>query len=138
MSATLISTTIPALGRSFTRNNRSDSAQAKSVTLTRRGRFLLFGVPVLMLATLLIVTLTALLFGSLANPANAASSDSGVSVGSYTSSVTVLQGQSLWSIAASSDPQRDVRDVVADIVSLNDLQSSVVQAGQKLFVPLPR
>jgi hypothetical protein len=50
--------------------------------------------------------------------------------------VTVAPGQSLWSIAESIAPQADPREVVADIVSLNQLASADVEAGESIALPL--
>lgn len=51
--------------------------------------------------------------------------------------VVVEPGQSLWSIAtAAAAPGQDVRDVVAQIVSLNSLPGSTIVAGQELSVPV--
>ena len=52
-----------------------------------------------------------------------------------TVSVTVQPGESLWAIAGSVAPERDPRDVVADIVQLNNLDAARVMPGQQLFVP---
>ena len=49
--------------------------------------------------------------------------------------VTVHSGQSLWSIAEKVAPSADPRDVIADIVSLNQLQSAVVMPGQRIAIP---
>ena len=49
--------------------------------------------------------------------------------------VTVHSGQSLWSIAERVAPTADPRDVIADIVSLNQLQSAVVTPGQRIAIP---
>ena len=49
--------------------------------------------------------------------------------------VTVHSGQSLWSIAEKVAPSADPRDVIADIVSLNQLQSAVVTPGQRIAIP---
>ncbi|MDQ1575751.1 MAG: hypothetical protein QOH55_901 [Microbacteriaceae bacterium] len=49
--------------------------------------------------------------------------------------VTVQSGQSLWSIAAGVAPSADPRDVIADIVSLNQLQSAIVTPGQRVAIP---
>jgi hypothetical protein len=52
-------------------------------------------------------------------------------------SVTVLPGDTLWSIAQQGTaPGEDVRDVIAEIVELNGLEGSAVYAGQRLTVPL--
>lgn len=50
--------------------------------------------------------------------------------------VQVESGQSLWQLAAAVAPDADPRDVVSDIVHLNQLQSTDVQPGQRLAVPL--
>lgn len=53
-------------------------------------------------------------------------------------SVLVLPGDTLWSIAGTvAEPGEDVLDVIADIVEMNDLETSAVFVGQRLTVPLP-
>lgn len=49
--------------------------------------------------------------------------------------VTVDPGQSLWDVAAEVAPQEDPREFAAQVVSLNQLTSSDVQAGQRLAIP---
>lgn len=49
--------------------------------------------------------------------------------------VTVGAGQSLWQLAAQIAPTADPRDVIVDIVRLNDLSSASLQAGQSLAIP---
>jgi LysM repeat protein len=49
--------------------------------------------------------------------------------------VTVASGQSLWELAETIAPTADPRDVIADIVNLNQLQSEDVQPGQRLALP---
>ncbi|WP_159450096.1 LysM peptidoglycan-binding domain-containing protein [Demequina sp. NBRC 110056] len=51
-------------------------------------------------------------------------------------SYTVSSGETLWSIAASITPEGvDVRDVVADIQTVNAMQGASLQAGQQLLLP---
>lgn len=50
-------------------------------------------------------------------------------------SVTVNSGDTLWSIASAEVPGADVRDVVTQIMALNGLESSTVQAGQVIVLP---
>ncbi|MDR6557283.1 hypothetical protein J2809_001634 [Arthrobacter pascens] len=97
--------------------------------LTRRGRIVLIGLPLVLLAALLLS-----LTGLLNSPAKAADAAGGLSV-TQTVSVTVQPGESLWAIAGSVDPARDPRDVIADIVQLNNLENGRVMPGQQLFVP---
>lgn len=112
------------------------SAGHRRMQLTRRGRFVLLGLPALMMAAVMLFAALAIMLGSVASPAQASASYAPIDMADYAASVTVLQGDSLWSIAAAADTTRDVRDVVRDIVALNDLGSGVLQAGQRLYVPL--
>lgn len=52
-----------------------------------------------------------------------------------TTTTTVQSGQSLWEVAAATGSD-DVAETVAQIVELNDLPSSTIQAGQTLVVPV--
>ena len=49
--------------------------------------------------------------------------------------VSIAAGQSLWQLAQQIAPQADPREVVADILSLNQLGSADVQPGQELAIP---
>jgi hypothetical protein len=49
--------------------------------------------------------------------------------------VTVEGGETLWQVAGEIAPTKDPRDVVSDIVRLNNLPSAEVAAGQTLAVP---
>ncbi|WP_082874366.1 LysM peptidoglycan-binding domain-containing protein [Arthrobacter sp. OY3WO11] len=97
--------------------------------LTRRGRIVLIGIPLVLLAALLLS-----LAGFFNSPAKASDSAADLQATSAVS-VTVQPGQSLWGIAATVAPERDARDVVADIVQLNNLSAGAVFPGQQLFVP---
>jgi len=48
----------------------------------------------------------------------------------------VLPGETLWGLAATVDPHADPRDVVAELVSLNALQSPGLQIGQRVALPV--
>ena len=97
--------------------------------LTRRGRIVLIGIPLVLLAALLLS-----LAGFFNSPAKASDSAAELQTTSAVT-VTVQPGQSLWGIAATVAPERDARDVVADIVQLNNLSAGAVFPGQQLFVP---
>ena len=88
--------------------------------LTRRGRVVVF---LLGLVAVLAVGL-ALAGGSFA------SAESG-----STTTVTVGTGDTLWEIASEASGDEDVRAMIARIQELNDLDSSVIIAGQRLQVP---
>jgi hypothetical protein len=97
--------------------------------LTRRGRIVLMGIPLVLLAALLLS-----LAGFFNSPAKAADSAADLAA-TPAVTVTVQPGESLWGIAAGVAPERDARDVVADIVQLNNLSAGGVFPGQQLFVP---
>jgi hypothetical protein len=50
--------------------------------------------------------------------------------------ITVAPGESLWDLAAWIAPEADPREVVADMVALNQLPTTEVQPGQRLAIPL--
>ncbi|HLP23470.1 MAG TPA: LysM peptidoglycan-binding domain-containing protein [Microbacteriaceae bacterium] len=92
--------------------------------LTRRGRFVLGSLAV-----------AAVLTSSLAFGVNATPAQAGDSAGATLSYITVEAGESLWSVAESIAPNRDPRDVIQDIVSLNGLDSVNVPAGSRIALP---
>lgn len=105
----------------------SATPQATRLRLTRRGR-VVFGT----LTTLAVVAglaIAAMFGGSSA----VASSDPSDAQFGY---VIVEPGASLWQVASQLDSSVDPRDLVAEIVRLNQLQGSSVQAGQPVAVPL--
>lgn len=139
MSALVISGMGQALSAPATaRATASTGRVSAPLRLTRRGRMVFLGIPALAVTAVLVFIALAVVLGSIASPANASVKHAPVSLADYAASVTVLQGDSLWSIAAKSDPTRDIRDVVREIVAMNELNTGVVQAGQRLFVPLPK
>lgn len=63
-----------------------------------------------------------------------ASSDNGPASGAFTE-ITVMSGETLWSIAEDVAPGSDPRDVVAEITRLNALENGSVAAGQRIALP---
>ena len=98
--------------------------------LTRRGRLLLVGAP-------LMLTMAALLvfIGFFTAPAMASGNSPEQT---RTIQVAVSTGDSLWSLATEFAPERDPRTVVADIVELNNLDDATVPAGRQLYIPVTR
>ena len=105
--------------------SRAAGVPATHLRLTRRGRAVI--------TTLAAVPLVigAFVFAMNGGGAIATGSDTHTQF----ASVTVHSGQSLWSIAERGAPTADPRDVIADIVSLNQLQSAVVTPGQRIAIP---
>lgn len=96
--------------------------------ITDRGR--------VVLAVLLAVPLTfgVVLVGSSFDPGVGAA-DASNHDGTALRSVTVGQGDTLWSIAQRIAPSDDPRDVVAELGRVNALTSGMIQPGQRLLVP---
>lgn len=104
------------------------TASSPKLRLTRRGRAV-FGA----FATVFVAAALAFV-AAIAAPQAQASSEAGAERQFHY--VVPQPGMSLWSVATELDPSKDPRDLVAEIVQLNQLEGSGVQAGQPLAVPL--
>ena len=94
-----------------------------TLRITRRGRAVLATVLAL---PLLVVSLF------LATPGAVAESQGGADIHDY---VTVLAGDTLWTIAENVSPESDPRDVVHHIMVLNQLSSAALVPGQEIAIP---
>ncbi len=92
--------------------------------LTRRGRAVILTAFV---APLIAVALAAQLNGGVASATNEAAAEFDY--------MTVQGGQSLWQLAVEVAPAADPREVIADLMALNRLESSAVEPGQRLAIP---
>jgi len=101
------------------------TAPLPRLRLTRRGRAVI---------TTLVVGLIIGLAFALTLIGGAATATTDLSTGSF-EYVTVHSGQSLWQLAESVAPGSDPRDVISDIVNLNQLQTSVLQPGDRIAIP---
>lgn len=63
------------------------------------------------------------------------SNEAGAPAGSF-EVVTVMPGETLWSIAEQVAPAEDPRGVVDEISELNNLASAALDTGQRLFLPI--
>ena len=102
---------------------RVAGAQAPRLRLTARGR------RVLVVLLVLSVAGVAALAGTLGGGGAGRLELMG------TSSVIVESGDTLWSIARTVAGERDVREVIDDIQSLNALDSAAIEPGQVLELP---
>ena len=94
-----------------------------SLRITRRGRVVLglaLALPVMALSVFL------------ASSGALAESDAASDGFEY---MTVLSGDTLWSIATMISPHEDPRDVVAKIISLNQLETASLMPGQDIALP---
>ncbi|WDF34423.1 LysM peptidoglycan-binding domain-containing protein [Arthrobacter agilis] len=117
----------PVAARGGGDRTSTERSAEKPLTLTRRGRLLFVGIPVALGVAALI-----LLGAFLTSQAQA-----GVEIPSTSSvlEVNVVAGETLWDLAVRYAPERDPRDVIAEMVELNSLRTSVVQAGQSIAIP---
>jgi len=94
-----------------------------SLHLTARGRVVLWFVAVVMIAAAVLVT-------------SRAAADGPVSAQQVERHV-VQPGETMWQIASViAEPGEDVRDVVFDLVRLNELPDAGLMAGQVIVVPV--
>jgi LysM repeat protein len=94
-----------------------------TLRITRRGRFVL--------ATLIAVPVVAV---SLLVTSPGALAES-TPVSNDFDYVTVMSGDTLWSIAELIDPTGDPRDTIAELMTLNQLSSASLSPGQELAIP---
>jgi hypothetical protein len=95
----------------------------RHIRLTRRGRL-----------TLLVAAVLCMLVGfSLGNTLSFTAGS--ISVPPASHSIVVQPGQTLWGIATQAAPHADPRATVQQIIVLNHLQSTGLQAGQQLSLP---
>ncbi|WP_084766670.1 LysM peptidoglycan-binding domain-containing protein [Leucobacter komagatae] len=95
--------------------------------LTRRGRVVFGGLATVLVAGALAIGAAFAAPGAVANGAESTQEFP------Y---VLVQAGDSLWSIASALEPGADPRDVVAEIVRLNQIDGASLQAGDAIAVPL--
>lgn len=105
---------------------RVETQPSTHLRLTRRGRL---AITIAVAAPIAIAAVSFAVNGGIA----AATVEAAPVTFSY---VQVAAGDSLWQIAQSIAPEADPREVVSDLVQLNQLTSVVVQPGQRLAIPM--
>lgn len=121
--ATALTAPTPRLGL-------APAAPSAGFHLTRRGRLLLRGVP-LMLGVAALTAVAAFLAGVLLSPPAVSADEAAGSL----QTVTVTPGDSLWSIARTVAPEEDPYEVVTRIDELNGLEGRDPRPGEDLFLP---
>ncbi|MGB6617549.1 MAG: LysM peptidoglycan-binding domain-containing protein, partial [Trebonia sp.] len=103
------------------------------VSLTRRGRLVVTGMAVLLVAAGSVALAGAAQAighsGAQARPGTAGAA------GAAITKVEVRPGQSLWTLAEAYDPNADTRQVIQEILQLNSMSTDQVQPGQVLWMP---
>ena len=105
----------------------------QQIRLTRRGRMVVATLAALLVSALLAVISMVVGAGPAAQATNHPVSRQAAERGLVR--VTVLPGQSLWSVAEAADPDADPRVVIPEIVEQNGLSGIVVYPGEQLLVP---
>jgi hypothetical protein len=103
------------------------TAPTTRLRLTARGR----RVVAFLVALPVIVALALAVIGGGAALASGTASAPGHSF----AEITVMSGETLWSIAEDIAPEADPRDVVTQISRLNALEGGSVAAGQRIAIP---
>jgi hypothetical protein len=91
--------------------------------MTGRGR------AVLLTLVAIPLVIAALVFGINAGDATATRSSTPLA------KITVVNGETLWSVAKQIAPAADPRDVIADVISVNNLNSADIYPGEQLSIP---
>ncbi|WP_424936721.1 MULTISPECIES: LysM peptidoglycan-binding domain-containing protein [Bacteria] len=104
----------------------ASSAPKTRLRITARGRRVLAGLVALPVAGAIAF---AVLGGGTALASGTQTS------GASFQTVTVMPGDSLWSIATEIAPDADPRDVVDAIARLNLIRSGTLEIGQKISIP---
>ncbi len=104
--------------------------EAVPLRLTQRGR-LVVGVLAVLLATVAMTVIATAVAG------RAQASNHGRDGAGYQGMhrIVVQPGETLWTIASQAEPSADPRQVIAEIMTGNSMTSTVVQAGELLWVP---
>lgn len=96
--------------------------------LTARGRAVLLALASIPLAI-------GIAFAAISGGSALASGGDEAATSTVFETVTVLPGDTLWSIASSVAPTADPRDVIGEISRLNMLRGGELQIGQELAIP---
>lgn len=102
------------------------ASPATRLRLTARGRRVVLALAAVPLAA-------GIAFGALSGGSAMASNDEAAAASFET--VTVMPGDTLWSIAESVAPKADPREVIGEITRLNVLQGAALQIGEELAIP---
>ncbi|KJQ54609.1 LysM peptidoglycan-binding domain-containing protein [Microbacterium sp. SA39] len=101
-------------------------ATRSRLRLTARGRGVLLAIASVPLAV-------GIAFAAISGGSALASGDA-VAAASF-ETVTVMPGDTLWSIAGAVAPTADPREVIGEISRLNMLRGGELQIGQELAIP---
>ena len=116
-------------------NERPLRTAAAPLRLTRRGRMAVTGLSVLLIGALSVGLATAAQATRAGSPRSGLPQSGAIQSGRYAAKVTVLPGQSLWTLAEAYDPHSDPRLVIQQIQRMNSMAGGQVKSGTVLWVP---
>ena len=89
---------------------------------------------ILLLAALFVITVGSIVSGSIFSSAKDPATD--IAQYKYYKSITIEQGDSLWSIAQEyrTDAYKDIQEYIDELIQLNGLTSKTIHEGQHLVV----
>lgn len=103
-------------------------ATRSRLRLTARGRGVLLALASIPLAV-------GIAFAAISGGSALASGADEAATSAVFATVTVMPGDTLWSIASTVAPTADPRDVIGEISRLNMLRGGELQIGQELAIP---
>lgn len=108
--------------------------QRKERTRIKRRRQVVKRRIILLLAALLFITVGSIVCGSIFSSAKNPATD--IKQYKYYKSITITQGDSLWSIAEEhcTDVYDDIHEYINELKELNGLTSETIHEGQHLIV----
>ena len=89
---------------------------------------------ILLLAALFVITVGSIVCGSIFSSAKDPATD--IPQHKYYTSITIKEGDSLWSIAQEyvTDTYEDTQEYIDELIQLNGLSSNIIHEGQKLVI----
>ena len=101
----------------------------------RRARIVAKRRMILLLATVLLITIGSVIFGSIFSSAQANADESGIKY-KYYKSIVIEDGDTLWSIAKDyqTDMYETTQEYIDELRELNNLNSNHIQEGQHLLI----
>ena len=112
----------------MTVQERKDRARIKKQRQIVKRRITLLG------AALIVITVGSIVCGSIFSSAKNPATD--IPQHKYYKSITIKEGDSLWSIAQEyrTDAYKDIQEYIDEVIKLNGLTSRTIHEGQHLVV----
>lgn len=107
----------------------STTTQTPKLRLTQRGR-------VVIASFLTVIAIAVFVMIAIIGATNAqANTGVGEQLATQFETIVAIPGDTMWSIATVVAPESDPREVIEDIIRLNQLSSADLVVGQELSIP---